>query len=283
MGRQEVRERVEGADCLLMLGTVPSDVNLGIFTAEIDRDKVIEANAEGIRLRRHRWDAVAFGDFLRGLARAELRHRRLVAAAAPPPVGPPVRAAPMAVRRLFALLNQRLQDDMAVICDVGLCLFGAIDLVVHRGTEFLAPAYYTSMGFAVPAALGVGCANPALRPVVLVGDGAFQMTGMELSSIARLGQRPIVVLLNNRGYTTERFIKDGPYNDILEWNYARLPEVLGRGRGFVVDTEGDFCAAWDAAVADRGGFSLIEVRLPPMDPCPALQRLGERMARNLHR
>jgi indolepyruvate decarboxylase len=283
MGRQEVRTAVEAADCLLMLGTVPSDVNLGIFTAEIDRDRVVEANAEGIRVRRHGWDQVGFGDFLRALVRGPLRHRRLPPRRAPAAVPAVDASAPMAVTRLFALLNQRLQEDMAVVCDVGLCLFGAIDLEVHRGTEFLAPAYYTSMGFAVPAALGVGCAHPGLRPIVLVGDGAFQMTGMELSSIAKLGQAPIILVLNNRGYTTERFIMDGPYNDIVEWKYARLPEVLGHGTGHIAENEGEFVRAWEAAVADRSGFSLIEVRLPPMDPCPALQRLGASMARNLKR
>jgi len=281
MGRQEVRAAVESADCLLLLGTIPTDVNLGIFTADIDRDRVVEASAEGIRVRRHRWDKVGFADFLRALVKAPLRRRRLPAAHALPAVAPVAVDRPMAVTRLFSLLNQRLQEDMAVICDVGICLFGAIDLVIHRGTEFLAPAYYTSMGFAVPAALGMGCAHPGLRPIVLVGDGAFQMTGMELSSLARLGHAPIVIVLNNRGYTTERFIMDGPYNDILGWRYAKIPEVLGHGRGYVAATEGAFATAWDAAVADRSGFSLIEVQLPPMDACPSLQRLGENMAKNL--
>ena len=65
------------------------------------------------------------------------------------------------------------------------------------------------MGFAVPASIGVEMANPALRPFVLVGDGAFQMTGTELSTAVRLGLKPIVLVLNNDGYGTMRKIRDG--------------------------------------------------------------------------
>src|SRR5207302_2416733 len=112
-----------------------------------------------------------------------------------------------------------------------------------RRTEFISPAYYTSMGFAVPAAVGAGVANPALRALVIVGDGAFQMTGMELSTVARLGLNPIVVVLNNHGYTTERYLLDGPFNDIHGWQFHKVPEVLGSGLGLEVRTEGDLEAA----------------------------------------
>jgi indolepyruvate decarboxylase len=170
---------------------------------------------------------------------------------------------------------------MAVVCDVGLCLFGAIDLTIHKRTEFIAPAYYTSMGFAVPASVGVALANPKLRPVVLVGDGAFQMTGMELATVVRQELNPIVVVLDNHGYTTERAIQDGPYNDILNWRYHRLPDVLGAGWAAIVRTEGEFADAWKHAVANTRDFSLINVQLDPHDYCPALERLGKRMAENI--
>ena len=130
-----------------------------------------------------------------------------------------------------------LDDRMVVIADIGDSLFGAADLSMSRRTEFISPAYYTSMGFAVPAAVGAGMANPGLRPLVIVGDGAFQMTGMELSTIARHGLNPIVVVLNNHGYTTERFLLEGSFNDIHDWAFHKIPEVLGAGLGLEVRTE----------------------------------------------
>ena len=91
--------------------------------------------------------------------------------------------------------------------------------------------------FAVPAAIGVAAGRPHLRCVVLVGDGAFQMTGMELSTAARYGMNPIVIVFDNDGYGTERPMLDGAFNDVLGWNYARIPDVLGAGLGIKVTTE----------------------------------------------
>ena len=136
---------------------------------------------------------------------------------------------------------------MVVVADVGDSLFAASDLTIHRHTEFLAPAYYTSMGFAIPAAIGVQAANSKLRPIVLVGDGAFQMTCMELSTAVAHGFNPVVLVLNNRGYTTERFLQDGPFNDIPNWNYHRLPDLVGGGWGFEIHTEGELDQALKAA------------------------------------
>src|SRR5207244_10858292 len=116
-------------------------------------------------------------------------------------------------------------------------LFGAVDLSIHRPPEFLSAAYYASMCFAIPAGIGAQLANPKLRPLVLVGDGAFQMTGMELATAVRYHLNPVVVVLNNSGYGTERHIQDGPYNDVAVLNYHRFPEVLGAGTGFLVETE----------------------------------------------
>jgi indolepyruvate decarboxylase len=282
MGRASVRKAVEGSDCLLMLGTFLTDVNLGIFTAAIDPRNAIEVTSEKVSVSHHRYHGLLIGDVIRGLLAAKLPRRRLAQGPTPrlaPATARP--AAPLRVNRLFALLDARLTGDMAVVCDVGLCLFGAIDLTIHKGTEFIAPAYYTSMGFAVPASVGVGLANRRARPVVLVGDGAFQMTGMELSTAVRQGLAPIVLLLDNHGYTTERCIQDGPYNDVLGWKYERIPEVLGSGWGAVVRTEGEFVEAWARAMAEPEQLALLSLQLDAWDHCPALERLGKRMAENL--
>ena len=167
------------------------------------------------------------------------------------------------------------------MADIGDSMFGATDLFIRHRTEFLGPAYYASMGFAVPACVGAQLANPRLRPLVLVGDGAFQMTGMELSVSVRYGLNPIVVLLNNFGYGTERQIQDGPYNDVVPWNYSRLPEILGAGRGFLVRTETELDAALAESKKWTKSFCLLDVQLDPSDRSPALQRLADRLATRL--
>ena len=117
----------------------------------------------------------------------------------------PVPDKPLTVRYLSERLNQFLDDSTAVLADPGDAMFAGIDMTIHCASEFSSPAYYTSLGYAVPAAIGVQLARPDLRPLVLVGDGAFQMPGMESSTGARFGLTPIVAV----SYTHLR----GPHND----------------------------------------------------------------------
>ena len=275
MGREDVRRYVESSDCLIMLGAFMTDTNLGVFTARLDPNRSIYVTSEKLSIRYHSYEDVRFKDFVRGLLRSKLRRRKL-GKIPHPPRSRTFKSIPgqkMTVQRLFQRLNAFLDDETAVVADVGDVLFGATDLFIHRRTEFLGAAYYTSMGFAVPASIGVQLANPKSRALVLVGDGAFQMTGMELSTAVRYGLNPIVVVFNNRGYGTERPMQDGPYNDVATWRFHRLTEVFGAGRSFLVKTEDELDEALQAAHRYRESFALIEVMLDPHDHTPALERL----------
>jgi TPP-dependent 2-oxoacid decarboxylase len=284
MGREEVRRYVEESDCVLMLGVFMTDINLGIYTARLDPAKSIYATSEELCIRHHHFENVRFKDFLRGLLKVRLRKHAAELPPRPPVPGPFVPGADGAgirVARLFERLNGFLAEDMGVVADVGDALFGGSELVIRHQAEFLGPAYYASMGFAVPAAVGMQMARAELRPLVLVGDGAFQMTGMELSTVVRHGLNPVVIVLNNGGYGTERHIKDGAYNDLLRWNYHRLPEIFGAGVGFLVRTEEDLDEALKTAGEYRDGFCLLEVILDPQDHSAALGRLGASLSRRL--
>src|SRR5258708_39242968 len=73
-------------------------------------------------------------------------------------------SAKLTVKSLFERINAYLSDETIVVVDVGDAMFGATDLFIRHRTEFLGPAYYASMGFAVPAGVGAQLANPKLRP-----------------------------------------------------------------------------------------------------------------------
>jgi indolepyruvate decarboxylase len=284
MGRESVRRYVEESDCVVLLGTFMTDINLGIYTAHLDPSKCIYVTSEKLRIQHHHFHDVLLSDFVKRLAKAEPKSGRKA-----PVLDKSVEAEPfvpkpdqkITIKRLFQRINETLGDNMVVVADVGDSLFAASDLTIHQHTEFLAPAYYTSMGFAMPAAVGVQVANAKLRPIVLVGDGAFQMTCMELSTALYLGFNPVVLVLNNRGYTTERFLQDGPFNDIPLWNYHRLPDLFGGGWGFEIRTEGELDQSLKAALENKETFSLLNIHLEPDDVSPALERLTRRLAKRL--
>src|SRR5205823_9890444 len=176
------------------------------------------------------------------------------------------------------ILSVTLDEICCLVCDVGDGLFGAIGSRTARRSEFIAPAYYLSMGFAVPASIGVAVANPALRPIVLVGDGAFQMTGTELSTAVRLGLKPIVLILNNEGYGTMRKIRDGDFNVISQWNYGKICELVGGGEATVATTKGELDGAIRHAMGSRS-VQVIDVRIPRDDMSPQLASMSAELAR----
>jgi indolepyruvate decarboxylase len=283
MGHEDVRQYVESSDCLVMLGAFMTDVNLGIYTAQLDQRCSISVTSEDACIAFHSFANVRLDDFMRGLATTDIRRREPGVIPHPEVPAPftPQSGAPVTIPRLFQRLNAFLDDDTVVIADPGDAMFAGVDLFIQSRTEFLAPAYYTSLGFAVPASIGVQLANPSLRPLVLVGDGAFQMTGMELSTAVRFQLSPIVIVLNNGGYATERPIQDGSFNDILPWRHCRLPDLLGAGRGFDVTSEDQLDTALVAARAYTSGFSILDVHLDPSDTSPALQRLSASLGKRL--
>jgi len=281
LGREDVREYVEGSDCLVMLGSLLTDMNLGIYTARLDPALCIHATRERLAIGLHTYERVGLEDFVAGLAApGAIRHR-----SAEHPRVPDSEAAAgdadsderITVARFFHRLESFLTDEMIVIADPGDALFGSIDLPVQGARAFLSPAFYASLGFAVPAAIGAQCAAPDARPLVLVGDGAFQMTGLELSTCVKYGLDPLVIVLDNDGYATERLILDGGFNDVQPWDLTRLPGLLGAGHAHVVATSGELDSALAASRVRDGQFSLIDVRLDRKDVSQALIRLGERL------
>jgi indolepyruvate decarboxylase len=284
MGRAEVTEFVEQSDCVILLGTILTDIDLGIFTAKLDATKSIFANSEDLRISHHHYHDVLLEDFIRGLAAAKPK-----GAARKLPPGPAVAAgpftlvpdAPITTTRLVRRLDESLDDKTIVIADVGDALFASSELVIRGQTEFISPAYYTSMGFATPATLGAKMARPDLKVIALVGDGAFQMTGMELSTVVRRGLAVTVIVLDNRGYGTERLLHEGGFNDINPWQYQLLPQVLGGGTGYEVRTEGEFDAALTKALADTTGLSIIRVHIGLEDRSLTLDRLAASLSKRI--
>jgi TPP-dependent 2-oxoacid decarboxylase len=261
---EHVRKYVESADLVLMLGTFITDMSMGFYTAKLDRQRTVLATSERVTVRYHRYDSIQFRDFLTGLSISNVRPKLFNHPhphALPSPLRKSERSAKLTAVDVFRILSLHLHDRCCVVADIGDAIFGAVSIRSDKQAQFIAPAYYMSMGFAVPASIGVAMATRKLRPYVLVGDGAFQMTGVEISTIVRLNLNPVIIILNNDGYGTMRRIRDGRFNTITQWDYSKICELVQGGSSAVVSTKGELDQALFRA-RTSSCVCVIEVKLP---------------------
>jgi TPP-dependent 2-oxoacid decarboxylase len=280
LSREYVRERIEDADCLLCLGAIMSDMNLGAYTANLDDNKIINANSEKVKIKHHFYQPVYLGDFIDGLIK-NLEHRAAETLNIKPSSASlsqtftPKPEAKLTNARFYERVNHFLEDESIVISDTGDAIVATMDLLMREKNNFIGQAFYLSIGYSIPACLGAAMAEPHRRPIVFVGDGAFQMTAQELSTIIRHRLNPIIFLINNDGYTIERVIRDGPYNDLQPWKYHQLPQVFGESWSCEVKTEGELEEALVRAKANTECVSFIEIHLDRFDCSQGLTRLGQ--------
>ena len=277
-----VRHLVEESDCLLMLGALMTDVNSGWFTTHLEPANTISATSETITIKHHFYHHIIFSDFIQALcSHRDLPHYNQ-ALVRPMHCGVARRAEEISMGGLLDELNQFIDANTLLVADSGDCLFAVNDIWMKEGNSFLSIAYYASMGFAVPAVIAACFADPLRRPIALVGDGAFQMTGMELLTAKRLGLNPIVIVANNASFASLRAIghKETSYVNIPELDYAKLAEVMG-GNGFLIETRSQLRSALHQAL-QSDTFSILDVRLSPEEISPTLERICNLLAKKLN-
>jgi indolepyruvate decarboxylase len=257
--------RMDQADFVLNLGCLKTDMNFGNRPPKLIQEKTVWAVDRKVDVKYHTYTDVGVRDFVRALLKQDLRNRKeTVAYANNLTNGDNGNGAhsPVKVAELLRAVNDFVAENRRymVVAESGDMMFGGLDLrVTHQGT-YLAQGFYASMGFAVPAALGAQLGRLG-RPLVLCGDGAFQMTGWELGNCRRYGLDPIVVLFINCSWEMLRvFQPESRFNNLADWRFAELAAPLG-GDGVRVATRRQLAAALAKAQATRGRFQLIEVML----------------------
>jgi indolepyruvate decarboxylase len=259
-GDPAITRLVEDADLVLMLGVILSDTNFALSNRAPDPRRTILASSREVQIGFHCFRDMPLADLIEALeARAKPSGSR------PPhlpkqhsvyPHGLPADDAPVSPSDIATAINDLFDrhGKMPMTSDIGDCLFTAMEI---DNTALAAPGYYAGMGFGVPA--GIGVAATGLRPMILVGDGAFQMTGWELGNCRRYRLDPIVVVFNNKSWEMLRvFQPESHFNDLDDWHFSDIAAPIG-GVGERVTTRRELAAALDRVVKRRGQFSLIEV------------------------
>jgi alpha-keto-acid decarboxylase len=260
---------VEDAAALVLAGVQFTDLNSGMFTQRVTRARTIEVGAESASV-----GAAVFAPLTLPAALAALEP--LVSALPPgplpePPATPPApEAAALTQAALWDAVAEALRDGDIVLADQGTSFYGMAPHRLPSGVTFVGQPLWASIGYTLPALLGACCARPGRRGVLLVGDGAAQMTVQELGTVVALGLPALVVVVDNDGYTVERAIHgpDEPYNDIARWDWTALPALFGGGATAVrVDTPGALRAA--LASAEPDGVTIVQA-VVPRDDVPEL-------------
>jgi acetolactate synthase-1/2/3 large subunit len=146
-------------------------------------------------------------------------------------------------------------------------------LVCERPRTFVTSGGLGTMGYGIPAAVGVKAARPDATVVCVDGDGCFQMTCQELAT-AVLEELPVVVVIVNNGYLgmvrqwqdmffEERFSQIHLTHAVPD--YATLARAYG-ALGFTVDTEEQLEEALAEALA-CGRTAVVDCRVDPREHC----------------
>ncbi|RKT57311.1 alpha-keto acid decarboxylase family protein [Saccharothrix australiensis] len=302
MSDDRVRSTIDRADPLIRAGVLLTDMATGKFTHEFDPDKGIDLGPTTARV-----DGVAFPgvplaaalDVLTELVRGRPPGEAPVTAPADRRAPAPARPAefpttlkdavvalgrkvcgpgiPLTQSYLWQAVGESLRPHHTVYADNGTALMGIADRRFPGGARFVAQPLWASIGYCIPALLGAQLADPSRRGVLLIGDGSAQLTAPELGTVDRHPVKPIVVLVNNDGYTIERITHGlrAPYNEVARWRWAALPAALGVRNPLVLSarTRGQLDRALARATSATDRFVLIEVFVGKDDVPPPLKRM----------
>lgn len=272
---ERAREAIEGADTLVLVGTVLSDLMTGMFTHDVD--PAVELGLRDARVGDHRFADLDLVDSLQVLADHLERQGKT-----PLPPVPAVPVVPATTPRselsqaeLWQTIQEWLPAGTPLLADAGTAYYGAAGLSLPPGAELVGQPIWSSIGYTLPALLGTALGDRTTRPVLTIGDGAAQLTVQELAVIAAQGLDPIVIVIDNAGYTVERAIRspDAVYQDVTRWDWSGLATALGIGHTALAHTATELRDALrDAA---PGETTLITAVVDRDDVPPLLHRIAD--------
>jgi TPP-dependent 2-oxoacid decarboxylase len=285
-----VRAAIEDCAALIIAGVQFTDLNSGFFSQKIERRRTIELAPAIASVGAAQFAPVAMADALERLTEIVTGLTPGVAITAPetakPQTPPAVSAADESLSQteLWSAVARFLTPGDIVVADQGTSFYGMGNQRLPEGVLFLGQPLWASIGYSLPALLGACIGHPERHGVLLVGDGAAQMTVQELSTLAREQISATVILVDNDGYTVERAIH-GPqerYNDIARWDWGALMTALAPGKPDVLTRRAVTVGELAGALADARGvrrLTLIEAVVPRMDVPPLLSQIAREAGR----
>ncbi len=278
---EPVRKAIEQAPVLVTAGVVFTDMVSGFFSQRIDPARTIDIGQYQSSVADQVFAPLEMGAALQAVATILTKRGISSPPVAVPPAEPgpppPRRDEPLNQEMLWNRLCEALTPGNVVLADQGTSFYGMADHRLPQGVTFIGQPLWGSIGYTLPAALGAAVAHPDRRTVLLIGDGAAQLTVQELGIFSREGLSPVIVVVNNDGYTVERAIhgETATYNDIVSWRWTDVPGALGVTNHLAMRAEnyGELDDALTAAAEQQDRMVVVEAVLPRLDVPPLLDEL----------
>lgn len=267
-----VQKRVEESDCILSFGSLYSDFNTGGFTAKINAKAAIEIHSNHVKIHHALYLETYFNAVIPALIESLRSYRHEEKKINPKKFDykPSKIKTKPTQKHFWEIMAQYFRAEDIIIAESGTAMFGLLESSIPDDVTFIAQCLWGSIGYTMGAALGAAIANPSRRTLLFIGDGSFQLTAQELSTVLRHKLNPIIFLINNDGYTVERLIhgKNMPYNDIQPWKYTELPAVFGSNAFTAkVNFEDELSDVLVEVEQNRDKMCFIEI-IMDKDDCP---------------
>lgn len=264
----QAQKAVEETDCLIAAGPVYSDLNAFGFSLPYKINNHIAIYGTHCYVDGIRFDNVKMSDVLEKIT--QLVSPREISVEKGDIGYQPVSAdaGDLTSKYIYPRLQEFIKENDIVIAETGIIPYGVGQIKFPHNVDLQTQTLWGSIGWATPAALGVCLAKPKSRVILITGEGSHQLTAMEIGNMLRRGLKPIIIVLNNQGYTVERVLSDNPYdkfNDIMQMNYSKFARVFeGDIWSTKVTTAEDFDKALKVTQI-MNKMCYIEICTGPMD------------------
>lgn len=279
-----VEEGLKHSDCVISVGVINCDTNTYRTGLPFKPADFIEIQGTYTLIENKKYDNVLMKDILSALAE-KISPRDLKIPAKKPSFGPAPAAdkTPLNMKYIFPRLQEFLQPNDMIFIETGIIPHGFAPTRLPKNTEVNTQTLWGSIGWATPAAFGGQMAAKDRRTILFTGEGSHQLTACEISNIMKNKLKPIIIVLNNSGYTIERVLSDDPwdfFNEVIKWDYSKLPSVF-EGDAWVTQarTNSEFDSALNRAeIEQKTKMCYIEIFTDKMD----LPEITQKIVNNLY-
>lgn len=280
-GSTDVQSTVENADCIIAIGMVWADTNTANFTAKLNSLMTINIQPDFVKVSEAVYPNVLATDMLNAVKNIDYQGQGLLHKVTFPYDQCKTNSdEPLLASSYYPIFQRMLKKEDIVVVETGTFYNGMAEVKLPSNVTYIAQGGWGSIGYATPSAFGASIAAPNRRVLLFTGDGSLQLTAQEISSMLYYGCKPIIFVLNNNGYTIEKYLnvktEDQTYNNIPQWSYTKLAEAFG-GDAFtaIVRTNGELEQAINKADNERAvRLCIIEMIVQdPMDAPENMKRM----------